>query len=94
MARKTGNDYKNEYRMLLGKQDALSARVSARLLQLCKQHPDAVITQMGDTDIKAKSIASENYIKSIELSARILCIEAIENWLASQHPFQQGKLFK
>jgi hypothetical protein len=90
--RMTGKDYRKENLELIVKQNALNAQVSARLLELCKQHPDAIISRMGDTDIKAKSIGSINYIKTIELTAQIMCIEKIEEWLASQSPFKQTKI--
>jgi hypothetical protein len=90
--RMTGKDYRNEYKYLIGKQDSLKAKVSARLLELCKQYPDAIITTMGDTDIKAKSIIIQ-YINTIETVSQIMCIERIEKWLADQSPVKQGKLF-
>lgn len=89
----TGKDYKKEYKDLLEKKSSLQARVSARLLELCKQYPDAVITKKEDTEIKAKSIGYSNYINTIELVAQIMCIEKIEDWLANQSPYKQGKLF-
>jgi len=91
--RKTGKDYTKEYKDLLEKRSSLQAKVSVRLLELCKQHPDAIISRMGDTDIKAKSIGSPQYISTIELVAQIMCIEKIEDWLANQSPYKQGKLF-
>lgn len=87
--RKTGKDYRKEFVELTGKQDRLKFQVSARLLELCKLHPDAVITTMGDTDIKAKSIGSPQYISTIEVVAQIMCIEKIEAWLLEQHPHKQ-----
>jgi hypothetical protein len=90
--RMTGKDYRKEYKELISKQDALNAKIKARLLELCQQHPNAIISTMGDTDIKAKSIASVNYIRGIEPVACIMCIEKIEDWLSAQSPVQQGKL--
>jgi hypothetical protein len=91
--RKTGKDYQKEYRELVLKQNAFNARVRARLLELSQQHPDAIITTMGDTDVKAKSISSKSYIDTIEVVACMLCIDKIEKWLEAQQPIQQGKLF-
>lgn len=87
--RKTGKDYRKENLELMIKQNALKAQVSARLLELCQQHPDAIISKMGDVDIKAKSIGSPQYISTIEVVAQIMCIEKIEAWLEEQHPHKQ-----
>lgn len=83
MARTTGKQYREEYENLLIKQQALKARISARLLQLSKLHPEAVIAEHEHTKIKAKSIANANYIASIEIDTQLAYIEAIEQWLAN-----------
>jgi hypothetical protein len=83
------NDYSKEYKDLTSKQDTFNVRVRARLLELCQQHPDAIITTMGDTNVKAKSIGSKNYIDTIEVVACIMCIEKIEKYLEAQHPHKQ-----
>jgi len=90
--RKTGKDYRNELVELTAKQNTLKVQVSARLLELCKLHPDAIISTMGDTDIKAKSIGSPQYISTIEVVAQIMCIEKIEAWLLEQHPHKQTRI--
>jgi len=93
MARKTGKEYQKEFVDLLLKKEAFEANVKARLLDLCKNHPDAIINRIGDTDIKAKSIDVPVYINGLETIAVIAHIIKIEQWLADQQPIVQGKLF-
>lgn len=93
MARKTGKEYQKEFVDLLLKKEAFEANVKARLLDLCKNHPDAIINRIGDTDIKAKSINVPVYINGLETIAVIAHIIKIEQWLADQQPIVQGKLF-
>lgn len=87
------NDYRKKYRDLNQQTIALEARIRNRLLELCKQHPDVVIGRRGDTDIKAKAIANEYYIGCASIDDVINDIDTIEQWLANQHPHQQGELF-
>ncbi len=93
MARKTGKEYHKEFISLLLEKEAFEARVKARLLDLCKQHPNAIINRIGDTDVKAESIGVPMYINGLETIAVIIYIIKIEQWLADQQPIIQGKLF-
>ena len=78
---------------LLNKTEKLQQVVITRLYTLCASHPDAVIAQQGDTDIKAKSLIPQNkgkdYIKDLGFDNQIYFIAVIENWLAEQHPHKQ-----
>ncbi len=87
--RKTANDYKKEWVDLQIKQERIANQIRQRLLEISTANPEAIVSTMGDTDIKAKSIASANYIKTIEVPACILCIQRIEDWLTNQHPHKQ-----
>jgi hypothetical protein len=88
-AKKTHSDYKKEHIDLLLKRERLDNEIRDRLLWLSTNYPDAVISVMGDTDIKAKSVANEQYLKTLEISVCILCIQRIEEWLAEQQPVKQ-----
>jgi hypothetical protein len=87
--RKTYKDYKKEYIELEVKKERLANEIRQRLLDITTANPEAIVTEMGDTEIKAKSIANASYIKGIEVSACILCIQRIEEWLVKQNPIQQ-----
>lgn len=92
--RMRGSDYQREFVDLIIKREAFERRVRARLLELCEQHPDAIITKIvGDIDIKAKSITM-SYLNRIETIAVISYIINIEKWLEDQSPVKQGELFK
>lgn len=93
MARKTGKDYQREFIDLFLKKEGFDARVRTRLLDLCKAHPNAIIKKIGDTDIKAESIAVPTYINGLEITTVIAYIIVIEEWLLAQQPMKQGKLF-
>lgn len=90
--RKTFQDYKKEYVDLQVKQERLANEIRQRLLEVSIANPEAIVTEMGNTQIKAKSIASANYIRTIEVPACILCIQRIEEWLAKQNPVQQKEI--
>ncbi len=90
--KKTAQDYKAEWIDLQVKQECITNQVRKRLLDICKLNPEAIISTMGDTQIKAKSIASELYIKTIEVPDCILYIQKIEDWLAEQSPIKQARI--
>ena len=87
--RKTANDWRKAHADAKTKVEKLENEISARLLELTKKYPDAIILNVGDTPIKSKSISSEGYIKSMNLSIQIACIEKIEEHIASLHPHKQ-----
>lgn len=86
MTRKTGIDYRKEHVELLTKTTALEAKVKARAEELCRQNPKAPIG-MGAVGRELDKFDFNTY-------EYINVIVHIENWLASQHPHQQQKLFK
>jgi hypothetical protein len=91
--RMKAKDYRKEYEDLIVQQGVIKARINMRLLTLCKQHPEAIVGHMNDTDIKAKSIADAGYyISRMNIEDCIATIDRIEKWLESQSPVQQGKL--
>lgn len=88
-ARITGNDYRKEYKDLQSRLDSLQAKITARLLELCRQHPDADVVD----GVKAGEIGDKSYLRGIETIVQITCIENIESWLEDQSSIKQGKLF-
>lgn len=92
--RMRGSDYQKEFIDLILSKESFEKKVRARLLELCKQHPDAIVaTIVGDVNIKAKSITMA-YLDRIETIVVIGYIISIEKWLEDQSPVKQGKLFK
>jgi hypothetical protein len=90
--RKTYKDYKKEYVELEVKKERLINEIRQRLLNVATANPDAIVTEMEDTEIRAKSIANASYIKGIEIPTCILYIQKIEEWLAKQNPIQQKEI--
>lgn len=86
-------DYRKKYVDLTQQLVSLEAKIKTRLKELVKQHPDVIIGQKGDTMIKAKSISNDHYIDNASVEDVLETIQTIEQWIASQHPHQQGKLF-
>lgn len=87
--RMKASDYKKELDDLTVKLQAVKARIQIRLLELCKQHPEAIVGHMNDTDIKASSIANSNYISRMSTEDCIYTIDKIEKYLEAQHPHKQ-----
>jgi len=92
MKRTTGTEYRKQLQDLKEKTIALEVRIKSRLFELTKQNPDVIISRIGDTDIKAKSV-SELYVNNAEINTALDIIETIEKWLADKHPHQQLELF-
>ncbi len=88
MTRTTGTEYRKQLQDLKEKTNALEARIKNRLLELTKQNPDVVISRIGDTNIKAKSV-SELYANNADINTALEIIETIEKWLADKHPHVQ-----
>ena len=86
---KTANTYRKEYSQLKEKEIALTNGVVNRLNFLALKYPDAIVSNVSDAPIKAKTIASEFYIRSIDLSAQIDCIERIERYIERISPVKQ-----
>jgi hypothetical protein len=86
---KNANIYRKELSEIKAKEIALKNSIGKRLYTLALNYPDAIVSKVGDTPIKAKRIASAFYIESIELSAQIDCIERIEKYIESISPVKQ-----
>jgi len=86
-------EYKREMQNLLNKIEKLQQVVVTRLYTLACLHPEAPIVVMSIDAIKAKSLIGSNrskeYIKSLGFDSQIIYIEAIEKWIAEQHPHVQ-----
>jgi len=90
--RKSGKEFRNDYNDLLLKKRALENRIIDRAINLCQDHPDIMIGKITDAKFfrtyhfeQPQSLTTEDYLK---------VIVNIEKHLASQHPYQQGDLFK
>jgi hypothetical protein len=90
--RKTGNDYSIEYNSLILAIDGLSNRISQRLFHLCNEYPDAPVSSIDTTILKAKSCANINYINDLDVDTRIKYINAIEEWLQSKQRYYQTEI--
>lgn len=86
---KTATDYRKIFNNLDKEKEALKNRVGKRLFELATNYPDAIVSRIGDTPIKASTIANSYYISTIELSAQIDCIERIEKYIESISPVKQ-----
>ncbi len=84
--RKTGLDYKNDMTNLKLKLAKLHAETTQRLSTLCKQYPDAVISN----NVKANDIVM--HINTMTPDVQIQHIIAIEKWLVDQHPHKQKQI--
>ena len=94
MERKTAKEYKIELKSLEHQIQILKQRISNRLLELCKQNPEASVALHADgyTIIKASSIGNANYIIGITMDVQLKWIEAIEKYLTDQFPYKQTKI--
>ena len=94
--RKSAKDLRKEHKSLLDKTKVLETRIVNRLLELSKQHPNAIVGYKADgdmTSLKAKSLNNLNYINTLDINAILTYIESIEKYLANQQPYKQGDLF-
>jgi hypothetical protein len=99
--RPTAQEYLQQMRDLQNQMFKLDMVVVTRLYTLCASHPQAPIQvllddnapQFGTVEIKAKSLIPANrgkgIIKDLPYEIRIQYIDAIEKWLANQHPHKQ-----
>ena len=92
--RLNAQQYNDEMQDLLNKTEKLKLTIVNRLYTLCSQYPDVTIARLGDINIKAKSLATKDFIKFMPFNKVIHYIEVIEKYLADQHPHKQLKLFK
>jgi hypothetical protein len=90
--RMNGSDYRLELNVLRVKQKSLEVHISARVSQLVKSYPNAIIERIHNTDIKASSL-NKSYLDAQSVEKKIHYIEVIEKWLADQSKVKQGNLF-
>lgn len=89
--RKTANDYRKEAKDIRESMKSLEAHVSSRLLELVKIHPDAIVIYSLSDQIKAKSL-TKSWVDDMDINSRIMMIERIEEWSATQQNVKQEKL--
>jgi len=93
--RKNWKDHQDDYRNAMLKVALLEARIQKRALELCKAFPDVVIDQEGKDLITAgdfyEGISTKKYSTTPERCLDV--IKKIEQYIADQHPHQQGSLF-
>lgn len=89
--RKTGQDYRREYDELKQSEKSLDVHVTERLVELGTIHPDAIITTMGDTEIKATCLTKQ-WVESLKIDERIEIINTIEKWSAEKEKVIQLKI--
>jgi len=82
--RKTSNDYRRELRVTEMKLESIKNHVSSRLLELSSIHPEAIVTQQGGTDIKARGI-TKNWIERLTVYEQLVFIQMIENNTKNLH---------
>ena len=77
--RKTGNDYRKEYKELDERMKALDAYVRNRVLELVRIHPTAPIS----SDATGKHM-NKKWLASLPTSTVIYIIQKIEKWSAER----------
>ena len=96
-SRPTASEYLTQMRDLQNQVTKLDLVVTTRLHTLAIQYPEAPIETVFDTVMKAKTLIPANRSKSainnIPYETRIIYIQAIEKWLADQHPHKQTMMF-
>ena len=92
--RKSGKDLRKDYQNLLDKTKAMRKRIVKRAEELIKQHPDVPYAKKNVWEEELLSV--KEYTKYFVLTpqAALSIIEAIEQWLADQHPHKQLNLYK
>jgi len=91
---KSAQELYSEYKSLQKQVDGLDKRITERLLFLSKKHPEAIIDNIGGTEIKAKAITEySEVIETYSVKTRINYLSAIESWLKNQNPNKQLSLF-
>lgn len=89
---KTAQDLRNIHERLKNDMIRFEAYLDQRLCQLAKAYPDAVLTKVKSTEIKAKSITMAQ-VALFDIDRKIGFIETIEAYILSQQKYVQGKLF-
>lgn len=92
--RKKYKDYRKEYDDAIQKVEAIKVRIRKRALDLTTRYPHVVIEEHGNLKYDAKDynrMIGANLYTDVETFLQV--IKLIEDYIASQHPHQQGKLF-
>lgn len=92
MSKKTSSDYLKEYNEAQNEVKRLENEINDRLLKLSVMRPNAVLAKRNGIDIYAKGLTSF-YIETLDINTRIQYIKTIEDVIASEAVFIQGKLF-
>jgi hypothetical protein len=102
--RPTAKEYLQQMKDLQNQMFKLDMIVVTRLYTLCALYPEAPIQvllndstpQFGTVEIKAKSLIPATFgkriINDLSYEERIRYIQAIEKWLADQHPHKQKEI--
>jgi len=95
------SDYRREYKDQVNKLEKLDTQIRERLLQLSTEYPEAPIAKQAFTtrnstddriDIKASSL-NKSYVSDCTIEVCLVYIQAIEAYVAGQHPHKQLDLF-
>jgi len=92
-SRKAGWALRKEYQDLLDKTKAMRKRIVKRAEELIKQHPDVLYCKKHPLDNDLISVSEYTRYFTLTPKAALSIIEAIEDWLADQHPHKQMKLY-
>lgn len=90
--KKTSQEYRRELNEAQDLVIRLENEINDRLLQLSAIRPNVVLTKFNGTEIYAKGL-TKFYIETLPVILRLQYIETIENAIANEAPFIQGKLF-
>ena len=89
--RKTAKDYRKELDDINVQKKALEARIRARALELCKQHPDFWV--VFGSNVNANKTGDFIKAEKLHVISALNLIEYIEKKLADAHPHKQTKMF-
>lgn len=87
---KSANDYRRELRETNLKLTSTEAHIKVRLLEMIKTHPDAIVTQMGGTDIKASGV-TEDWIDRQNIETQLEYLSSIEDYSEKKFGVHQIK---
>lgn len=89
---KTSSEYLREYNEAQDKVKRLENEISERLLQLSIMRPNVILTKHNGIDIYARGI-TKFYIDSLPVVIRVRYIRTIEEAIANEASYIQGRLF-
>ena len=90
--RKLAKDWRTSYQNAQTKVEKIENQIKERLVELCRQHPDAEVGRIASIDkpiLYAKDLLKASGVGTDGL---LLYIDIIEKWLGSQHPHQQSEI--